>query len=145
VTQTNQPEPAVSLALSSRLCSVPQARHHATAQLACWGLPPGLADDAALITTELVTNAIVHAPGGRAVTITLALQLHDGWLRIEVTGPDGGDVPAVTTMPGPDAIGGRGLPIVDALAASKGSCPAGGQLAVWADIPLTTTAKERAA
>lgn len=139
------PQAPFSLVLSLQARSVPEARRRAAGQAALWGLP-ALAEDVALITTELFTNAVLHAPGGGSATISLVLQVDTGHLRIEVTGPaSGGVLPAVTTMPGPDAISGRGLPIVAALAASRGSRRHGGELAVWATVPFTNCPGERAA
>ena len=55
------------------------ARHFTVATLAAWGAGD-LADDAALVVTELAANAIVHAHS--AFTVTLSA--HDDLLRISV-------------------------------------------------------------
>lgn len=144
MTRTSPPEPAVSLALPLHPRAVPLARHHAATEAARWA-PQSLAADAALITTELVTNAIQHAPANSSATITLVLQARRGILRVEVTGPGAGALPVMTTMPGPRATHGRGRAIVSALAAATGSRRDAGRLAVWAEIPLTSTARERPA
>ncbi|MFE7215051.1 ATP-binding protein [Streptomyces sp. NPDC057611] len=71
-----------------------------------------LADDAALVVSELVTNAVQHSHG-RKITLTLALR--DGHLDIRVH--DG--VPSrLPIAPKPDAHAenGRGLWLVESIA-----------------------------
>lgn len=89
-------------------------------------LSDGLADDCALMVSELVTNAVVH--GGSAVR--LRLTIHPGWIYVEVA-DDGCGVPQVTDGD-PEATSGRGLIIVDSLAREWGvlSQPGGGKI-VW--------------
>jgi serine/threonine-protein kinase RsbW len=95
---------------------------------------------AELCVSELVTNAIQHTwsgwPGGM-VTVTFCTGRSPGELRITVT--DDGDMGAQAgpwLWPGPEtgepAESGRGLSIVDALAADWGrsSCPPRGW-SVW--------------
>jgi anti-sigma regulatory factor (Ser/Thr protein kinase) len=73
-----------------------------------------LAEDAVLLTSELVTNAVVHAGG---VTI-VRLGLDDHTLRVTVC--DHIEAPPVTRNAAPDADHGRGLALVEALAARWG-------------------------
>lgn len=73
-----------------------------------------LMDDAALIVSELLTNAI--RAGCDAVTVGFALE--PGCLRLGVSDNAPG-VPALQALPSNDA-GGRGLPIVAALAQDWG-------------------------
>ncbi len=88
-----------------------------------------LTDNACLIVSELVTNAILHSrsrrPGGEVTVMVLAAR--DG-LIIEVT--DDGSASAVPQLQhDPLDMGGRGLILVDALSDSWG-CRSG---------PLATT------
>ncbi|HYZ55626.1 MAG TPA: ATP-binding protein, partial [Streptosporangiaceae bacterium] len=74
-------------------------------------------DAAVLITSELVTNSVIHSDSRHAcgtVTITVAEIGHG--LRIEVTDDGAPDFPALR-LPGADDEAGRGLELVDALAA----------------------------
>lgn len=66
-------------------------------------------DAAALMVSELVTNAVVHGVG----TIALRIDVEADGLRIEVS--DEGNV-ALAPSPTPGAHGGWGLRIVDQLA-----------------------------
>jgi len=79
-------------------------------------------DDAALMVSELVTNALVHGIG----TISLRLDVETGAVRIEVS--DEGNV-AFVPSPTPGAHGGWGLRIVDQLADDWGVLA--GSTKVW--------------
>jgi len=89
---------------------------------------PDLADDAALVITELVTNAVLHANGyvGADVRPT-----PDG-LRIEVS--DASPLPPVMGRESDEALTGRGLYMVSALAARWGVEPRPNGKVVWAEI-----------
>jgi anti-sigma regulatory factor (Ser/Thr protein kinase) len=69
----------------------------------------GRRDDASLMVSELVTNALHHGIG----TITLRVEDEAGAIRVEVS--DEGNV-AVAPRPDPGAHGGWGLRIVEQLA-----------------------------
>ena len=68
--------------LAAQHTCVREARRRVQTQVTEWGVDPDLRDTAVLVTSELVTNALVHT--GTKV-ITCALSLHRGLLRIEVT------------------------------------------------------------
>jgi anti-sigma regulatory factor (Ser/Thr protein kinase) len=93
--------------------SVVRARRVLLAQLEPWGLSR-LADDAALVVSELVTNAVAHArPPYRNVIATRFERLADG-VRIEVH--DASERMPVFRGGAPDdAASGRGLVLADAL------------------------------
>lgn len=67
--------------------------------------------DALLVVSELVTNAVRHAPG----PCTLALDLHEGLLQIAVSDTSG-RAPQPQAF-GPERLGQHGLEIVVALCA----------------------------
>ncbi|MFJ4617623.1 ATP-binding protein [Streptomyces sp. NPDC088812] len=108
------------------------ARLLATEQLRTWGLP---ADPAALIVAELAANAVTH---GRADgrDFRLLLYVVGDTLRIEVSDTRGDRTPCVERV-SPDSESGRGLVLVDALAARWGVCegPAS-RKTVWAEVSL---------
>jgi len=91
-----------------------------------WGLNQQLASGP-LVVSELVTNAIQHAN----TDIDVVLASHDGRLRVGVR--DRSPAPPVTRHAPPDATGGRGLRVVEALARASGAWPTvdGGKF-VWA-------------
>ena len=78
------------------------------------GLSDDLTDTAQLLTSELVTNAIIH---GRS-PLTVKTTLHDGLLRVEV-GDDNSRHPELR-LTDDRALDGRGMHIVALLAARWG-------------------------
>jgi anti-sigma regulatory factor (Ser/Thr protein kinase) len=75
---------------------------------------PVVIETAELLTTELVTNAIVHA----GCKSHLFIRPAKGVVRVEITDPDD-RLPAMAA-PDTDALGGRGLIIVNGLASAWG-------------------------
>jgi len=93
---------------------VPAARRQVQAAIRAWAVPADLAD-AALLTSELVTNAVRHAAGP---VITLVVSWSRGQVRVDVHDtscalPEVADVPS-------DAESGRGLHLVASLAQEWG-------------------------
>jgi anti-sigma regulatory factor (Ser/Thr protein kinase) len=114
--------------------TVARARRELVAVLEVWGLGK-LQDAAALVLSELVTNAVVHArsPRGRLIETRL-LRLDDGRVRIEVHDANG--CPPVPRASGDTDEGGRGLTLVDALTGQQWgvSRREGVGKAVWAIV-----------
>lgn len=103
------------------------ARLFVAETLSSWGREE-LVDDAVLVTTELVTNAIMHARS----PFTVSIRRNDGSVTIGVG--DRAPVPVSHQVPEPSDVSGRGLLLVDALSDSWGqSVEADGKL-VWADL-----------
>jgi anti-sigma regulatory factor (Ser/Thr protein kinase) len=93
--------------------NVPRARHHVARLAVFWGLP-GLAGDAALVASELCTNALLHGCL-RDRLFRLETSLRGTTLRIAVTDPRGERRPEARRA-GDDEQFGRGLLIVRTLA-----------------------------
>jgi anti-sigma regulatory factor (Ser/Thr protein kinase) len=87
-----------------------------------------LIGDAALIVTELATNAVVHARSD----FTVAIASSGGAVRIEVR--DGSRHTPTTREPSSRTTGGRGLSIIDALASAWGVLRAGDGKVVWVQL-----------
>jgi anti-sigma regulatory factor (Ser/Thr protein kinase) len=90
------------------------ARSQVRAAIWAWDIPAD-PDVAVLLTSELVTNAIRHEPGG---TITLAITCSPGQLRVEVHDTSR-FLPVLQDAP-VDAEAGRGLTLVATLSADWG-------------------------
>ncbi|MET7482090.1 SpoIIE family protein phosphatase [Streptomyces sp. NPDC005538] len=115
--------------------SVATARAFVRDTLQGWGFAD-IVDDAVVLTSELVTNAVVHA--GTAADV-LCLRSDDG-VRIEVADhyPER-EIPlqgAAITMSSPDREGGRGLQLCAALASRWGVDYTPTQKLVWFQLDL---------
>ena len=120
-------EAVVTRSFADRTTSVAEARHFVAATLGRWGCER-LIDDAQLVVSELVTNAVIHAHTPAHLVVTLRV----GRLRIEVT--DGGHG---SLRPQPwdgRRLGGRGLLIVDRLAERWGVAHDTDGKSVWVEL-----------
>jgi len=90
---------------------------------------PVVVETAELLTDELVTNAIVHAHSKSYLFVRAVKDV----VRVEVTDPDD-RLPSMAD-PDSDALGGRGLVIVNGLASAWGVERAGdGGKTVWFEL-----------
>lgn len=107
------------------------ARRFVREVLEAWGVSQ-LEEAAILLTSELITNALLHA----RTPMRLRLFRRDGLLRVEV-GDDSGRAP-VRRHYADDASTGRGLALVEALADEWGVDPDNGGKAVWFTLSLAS-------
>ncbi|MGW7004168.1 ATP-binding protein [Streptomyces sp. NPDC054933] len=107
---------------------VAQMRRITRAHLHHWGLTD-LTDNAALLVSELVTNAIRHGQG-HPVGLRVVQSARE--LRIEVT--DGNPTPARPRSAGITDESGRGLLLVAALAQDWGVSP--DSRTTWCSLPI---------
>jgi serine/threonine-protein kinase RsbW len=93
-------------------------------------------DDAALLVSELFGNSVRHSRSGAAGgTVTVAVRVGDGLVRVEVTDRSGPEVPERELhRAGRDAEGGRGLQLVAGLAARWGWRRRGGRTVTWFEL-----------
>lgn len=108
-----------------RACS--EARRRLVEQLTVWQCDH--IDDVALVFSELVTNAVLHAGGAQRISACPAednrhvhLEVYDNLVAIPEPCVGG-------------ASGGFGLHIIDHLSERWGTTPTAGGKVVWADIP----------
>ncbi|MET9089090.1 ATP-binding protein [Streptomyces sp. NPDC004237] len=114
--------------------AVSDVRRRAGAVLAAWKVSPEIVEDALLVVSELLTNAIVHALPPAVLRLSWVRGGGLGTLHIEVT--DGGCArPAGEPCAGidPDEHG-RGEEIVHALATRYGMHVRPGRVTRWADL-----------
>ena len=121
--------------------AVPCARGHTKLVLAEWGLS-ALADDAALIVSELMTNACQASQALEAPRpIILRLLANDQCLLIEVWDRSPGEPSA--TVKSDDTEHGRGLMVIAALANRWGTHRTGAYTkCVWAELLVPRTCGE---
>lgn len=102
-----------------RLAASPDAAARARQSLreACAAFPGYLLYDAELLTSEIVTNVVKHAGG----TVTIAIECDERNLAVEVA-DNSSEQPVVRRAAAGD-LGGRGMQLVDQLAAKWGSRP----------------------
>ncbi len=109
-----------------------QARRLTRARLTGWSVCEDTCDTAALVVSELVTNAIVHTASDVVVC-----ELHDGDDLVRIAVRDQGcspDEPHPSPQR-PEEEHGRGLLLVEALCHAWGAQEHGLGLLVWADLP----------
>ncbi|MFF3379208.1 ATP-binding protein [Streptomyces sp. NPDC002680] len=114
--------------------SVGAARRKVRELLGGWSVGDDTVDNALLVTSELVTNALTHTASER---IVCRLRLSAGRLHVEVEDENrGGTLPA-QRMPGPDEQCGRGLLLVGILSSDWGvrDAPHGSGRIVWSELP----------
>jgi anti-sigma regulatory factor (Ser/Thr protein kinase) len=126
-----QPSTA-STQLSSEPGGVRAARRFVAGTLRGWGLDT-LVELVVLLTSELVTNAVVHATGS---PVRLIVVRDDLTVRVEVHDADPAQPRLRQGNGGREQ--GRGLVLVAALAATWGVEPTGGGKAVWFQISTSS-------
>jgi serine/threonine-protein kinase RsbW len=126
-----------------RVTTPGHARRLVRAQLARWGVDKDAAGTAELLLSELVTNSVRHAtrPPGRLVAVRAELA-PERLLRVEVADASSA-VPKPAPGEDPEAESGRGLVLVEGLAAAWGTYPRPyvGKV-VWFTLALTGEAAE---
>lgn len=119
--------PNEEFVVPSVLQSVAKVRRFAVAECAAQGFA-GDSDTMALLVSEVATNALIYGTGHVRVRVLPSGQR----LRVEVM--DDSAVLPVRSEAAADAEGGRGLGLVDALAAAWGVEPHGGGKTVWFEL-----------
>ncbi|HEY9410097.1 MAG TPA: ATP-binding protein [Jiangellaceae bacterium] len=105
--------------LAGSVSSVPEARHIVRDDLVRRRVPPTVIDNALIVVTELVSNAILHAEplsmAGSSAGVVLRWSVADHHVFVDVTDGGGDDLPQ-QKLAAPVETAGRGLAIVDAVA-----------------------------
>jgi anti-sigma regulatory factor (Ser/Thr protein kinase) len=110
--------------------AVREARGRTAAVLGRWRCQGERVEDAVLVVSEVVTNAVQHGAG----VVLLRLLRRRTYVRVEVE--DGSPtLPRLVNRAGGAAERGRGLEIVRKLAARWGSQRSGAGKLVWAELP----------
>ena len=105
------------------------ARRLVVATTVGWGLA-SLSADAELVVSELVTNALLHAPGPES--FELCVVRRPGGIRLELA--DGSSIAPVIRELEDGRPGGRGLRIVQTIAVAWGHDEEGGGKRVWVEL-----------
>jgi anti-sigma regulatory factor (Ser/Thr protein kinase) len=114
--------------LAGEATSVKQAREVVAAALVDEGWPDRTVEAARVVTSELVTNAVIHAETAFLLTVRV-----NGGAYIGVTDRDPEGIPALAD-PADPRPGGMGLHLVEALASEWGVERDVGGKVVWARL-----------
>ncbi|MEW2525069.1 ATP-binding protein [Streptomyces sp. NPDC047071] len=128
-------EPCVTFTLAALPSSVGRARRLTRDRLSSLAVGDDACDTAALVVSELVTNAIVHTASR---TVVCEIRTEADTVRIAIRDEGcGSGVPRPTGLRGPDEEHGRGLLLVSAVSNAWGVQDSGSGLSVWAELPTT--------
>ncbi len=106
------------------------ARRAATTAISDWGVQPVVSEDACLVVTELVTNALVHGRSEAHLRL-----LHDEkCLRVEVA--DENTRLPMMAPPDPRSLSGRGLLMIASLVKTWGVERTASGKYVWAELEM---------
>ena len=98
-------------------------------------LAAGVREDVLLLVTELVTNAVRHAPVDADQSLRVAVQMGARRVRVEVSDP-GARIKPARPRHRPDGSGGWGLVLVDRIADHWGVRRTRAGTLVWFEIEV---------
>ena len=119
------------LALPASMTSVRRARRFVREHCTGFGMSAAACDEVLLLASELVTNAILHGRSEVRVGVS-CVDFH-----VRVTVHDENSRRPVRVSQDPDALDGRGLALVAALASSWGVDDEVEGKAVWFELPVS--------
>ena len=114
---------SMTMSLPRQSSSVTRARRVLTTLLSLTDADDEIRGHLAVLISEACANAVVHADTGSTVDITIVIDDHDCVMEVGNSGtsPDGAGLRA--QLPEPLTIGGRGLPLIAALADTAAFTP----------------------
>lgn len=110
---------AMELQTPARRGAVWVARHWTGDRAADWGIAPAVRPVLALLTSELVGNAVVHGLDGGEIEVRMGVSDTDVMVEVSDSSPD----PPQMRDQEPATPGGQGLRLVDMMSASWGHHP----------------------
>jgi anti-sigma regulatory factor (Ser/Thr protein kinase) len=119
-----------------RVDSVPAARAFLSKLLSGWELSDQVIDEASLLTTELLSNAVEHGSG----VVDMEISVHDGLLRVGVH-DSSVELPEERDGTSDSLEGGRGIWLVQSIARDWGSDSSGKEpgKTVWFELTTLRT------
>jgi len=125
----------VDVVLPHDVSAVADSRRRLAAYLKRYRVAVTASDDAQLVLSELLSNAIRYAPPLPAGEVRAAWWIDKAGIHVEVTDGRGDTEPQRISDTHPESIGGRGLAIVDILTSTWGVRTAATHRTVHAIIP----------
>jgi serine/threonine-protein kinase RsbW len=107
---------AMTLSLPQQPASVTRARNVLNTLLNVTEVSDECRGQLAVLISEACTNAIMHAPAGGSVDITITIDDHMCVLEVGNPGTNHNGTALPTELPDPLTVSGRGLPLIAALA-----------------------------
>lgn len=126
---------AVDVVMPHELSAVAAARRGLAGYLRQHRVAQNASDDAQLVLSEILSNAIRYAPPLAAGEVRVAWWVDKTGIHLEVTDGCGETEPQRITDAHPESIGGRGLAIVDVLTTDWGVRTGQGSRTVYAVVP----------
>ena len=123
------------LLLPFAAASVGVARRRLVSDLIHAGVCGSAVTDAALVLSELLSNALCHATPLPGSDLHVAWSMEGGCVRVSVTDGGASTVPELGE-PNPSTTGGRGLRIVERLSLCWGTSHDNEGTTVWAEVPV---------
>lgn len=134
-TATRRATTTASLLFAHTTASVRSARRRLANDLEKRGVPKEIIDDAVLVLSEVLSNAMRHARPLGSGKVKVAWDVRAGAVEIEVT-DGGGATRPYPAHPSLSSLGGRGLGIVTTLTSDWGVKASGRETTVWAVLPV---------
>ena len=128
---------SASVAVPHERTGVRIARHAFADQLDRLGVAPEDRDDAMLVLSELVSNAVKHAAPLPSGEIRVRWEVADDLLHIEITDGGAGTRPHASVA-ALSSLGGRGLDIVRTVSTKWGVTEGEDSVTVWAEVPRSS-------
>jgi anti-sigma regulatory factor (Ser/Thr protein kinase) len=125
----------VDVVLPHEVSAVADARRRLASYLKRYRVADTACDDAQLVLSELLSNAIRYAPPLPTGEVRAAWWIDNAGVHVEVTDGRGDTEPQRIDDTHPESIGGRGLAIVDILTSTWHVRTAATQRTVHAVIP----------
>jgi anti-sigma regulatory factor (Ser/Thr protein kinase) len=126
---------AVDVVLPHEVTAVADARRALAGYLERHRVAEDARDDAQLVLSEVLSNAIRYAPPLGTGEVRVAWWVDKTGIHLEVTDGRGETEPQRVTDAHPESIGGRGLAIVDVLSSDWGVRTAEDSRTVYAVVP----------
>jgi anti-sigma regulatory factor (Ser/Thr protein kinase) len=121
--------------------SVGAARRRIVEDLLSAGILESAVADAAIVISELLSNALRHARPLPGAVVRVGWALAADHVELEVSDGGGVGVPTLA-KPGHSDTSGRGLGIVERLSRRWGVRQSDGELTVWAEVPVAVAAED---
>jgi anti-sigma regulatory factor (Ser/Thr protein kinase) len=133
--------PGATHTIKRALGARPEAAAEARREVRALPLAQEAREQLALVVSELVTNAVLHAGAAVGDPVRLQVRVHSGRARIEVRDGGLGFDARVSTSPDPLAPGGQGLLTVAALSDVWGVFRGPGGCTVWCEVLVEEPAR----